>query len=84
MIYSKVGSHQWAMILLSAIIGHSALHWLMERGEIIVKYPLPIFDIVFVIGLMRALIAALVLVFFLWLIVQPINRFLSQTPAQGE
>jgi hypothetical protein len=66
------------MILLSAMIGHSALHWIMERGEILSKFPLPNFDIVFAIGFMRALMLCLALALFLWVLFTPINRFLSR------
>lgn len=78
-IYARLASQGMALILFSALIGHTALHWLMERGEIVMKYPLPVFDLLFLIGMMRTISAGLILVLFLWLVFHPINRFLSQT-----
>ena len=76
--YARLEQQRAGMILLSAVIGHSALHWMMERGEILSKFPLPTFDVVFAISFMRALMLCLALVLFLWVLFTPINRFLSR------
>lgn len=78
LFYARLEQQRAGMILLSAMIGHSALHWLMERGEILSKFPLPNFDIVFAISFMRALMLCLALALFLWVLFTPINRFLSR------
>ncbi|NDB70883.1 MAG: hypothetical protein EB015_23300 [Methylocystaceae bacterium] len=81
LLYARLESQRLGMILLSAIVGHAAIHWMMERGDILSKFPLPNFDVVFAIGFMRALMVGLALALFLWVIFIPINRFLSHGSA---
>jgi hypothetical protein len=49
------------VILLSALVAHIGWHWMTERGEQLAKFPLPTFDAAFLAGVMRALMAALIL-----------------------
>ena len=49
------------IILLSALLGHTAWHWMLERGGALLQFPLPQFDALFLAGLLRALLAGLVL-----------------------
>jgi hypothetical protein len=49
------------VIVLSALVAHTAWHWMIERGEQLAKFPLPTLDAAFLVGAMRALTAALIL-----------------------
>ena len=49
------------VIILSALVAHTGWHWMTERGEQLLKFPLPALDAAFLAGAMRALMAALIL-----------------------
>ena len=49
------------IIILSALVAHTAWHWMIERGEQLAKFPLPELDAAFLASAMRGLMAALVL-----------------------
>ncbi|MEP6779016.1 MAG: HupE/UreJ family protein, partial [Gemmatimonadaceae bacterium] len=51
-------SERATVIVASAIVAHSGWHWMTERLEILSQYHVgwPIFDAVFVLGLLRALL----------------------------
>ena len=49
------------MIILSALIAHTAWHWMIERGEQLAKFPFPRIDAAFLASAMRGLMAVLVL-----------------------
>jgi hypothetical protein len=53
---------EWlGVILLSALVAHTGWHWMIERGEQLVKFPLPVLDAAFIASAMRALMVVLVL-----------------------
>jgi hypothetical protein len=49
------------IIILSALVAHTGWHWMIERGEQLAQFPLPVLDAAFLAGLMRGLMAALLL-----------------------
>jgi len=55
------------IIILSALVAHTAWHWMIERGEALAKFPWPTLDAAFLAGLMRALMAVLILAGGVWL-----------------
>lgn len=64
-------------ILLSALLAHSAWHWMLERGEQFNQYQLqmPIFDSVFFAALMRWGMMAIVIAAVLWGMYEVFRRF---------
>ncbi len=54
-LFSKFVKERIGSILLSALLAHSAWHWMLERGEGLSAYQLqmPLFDYIFFAGLMR-------------------------------
>jgi hypothetical protein len=50
------------IIILSALVVHTGWHWLIERGELLAKFPFPKLDAAFLASTMRGLMAALILV----------------------
>lgn len=54
-------------ILLSLLVGHTAWHWLLERGERLGKFPWPSLDAASLAGAIRWLMALLVLAALAWL-----------------
>jgi hypothetical protein len=65
------------IIILSALVAHTAWHWMIERGEVLAKFPWPTIDAAFLAGLMRALMAALILAGGVWLANGLLRRWLG-------
>jgi hypothetical protein len=65
------------IVILSALVAHTAWHWLLERGEQLGKFPLPTLDAAFLASLMRGGIAMLVLAGGLWLASLALRRWLE-------
>ena len=61
-------------LLLSLLVGHTAWHWMVERGERLAKFPWPAFDPGAIASLIRWLMAALVLAGLGWLAAEAIRR----------
>jgi len=68
-------------ILLSALVAHSAWHWMLERGDQLRQFPLqmPIFDAQFFAGLMRWGMLMIVAAGALWAMVEIFKRFSLST-----
>jgi hypothetical protein len=49
------------IIILSALVAHTAWHWMIERGEQLLQFPFPSLDSAFLASVMRGLMAALIL-----------------------
>lgn len=64
-------------ILLSALIAHSAWHWMLERGEQLQQFQLqmPLIDSIFFAGLMRWGMLILVSAGIAWAMYELFNRF---------
>jgi hypothetical protein len=75
------------VIMFSALVAHTAWHWMIERGEALAKFPFPTIDAAFLASAMRGLMAALVLGGGLWLASGLLRRWISDAadgaPAKG-
>jgi len=56
------------IIILSALVVHTAWHWMLERGELLSRFPFPTLDAAFFASLMRGLLAALILAAAVWMV----------------
>jgi hypothetical protein len=61
LLFKYVLPERLGIIILSALIAHTAWHWMIERGEQLAKFPFPKIDAAFLASAMRGLIAVLVL-----------------------
>jgi HupE / UreJ protein len=61
-------------IILSALVAHTAWHWMIERGEILWRFPRPVIDGAFFVDAMRWLMALLILAGAIWLINGALRR----------
>ena len=61
-------------IVLSALVAHTAWHWMIERGEILWRFPRPVIDAAFVMEAMRWLMALLILAGAVWLVNGALRR----------
>lgn len=64
------------VIVLSALVGHTAWHWMLERGADLRKFALPAMDAASAASAMRWAIAAIVLAMLVW----AVNRWLRLDP----
>ena len=69
-------------MLLSALVGHSAWHWMTERGAQLSQYQFqwPAFDIAPLAGAVRGLMLLLVLATALWVLSGIFGRFTQDDP----
>jgi len=67
-------------IVLSALIAHTAWHWMMARWDTFAAYDvtLPALDAAFAVTVMRWLMLALIAVFVVWLVRRPFERWAAR------
>jgi hypothetical protein len=68
------------MIILSLIVGHTAWHWMLERGERLAKFPLPVLDASSAAAGIRWLMALLIVAGLGWLAAGAVQRYLKRSP----
>lgn len=74
-------------IILSALVAHTAWHWMIERAERLRQFPWPALDAAFLAAAMRWTMLILVLGFAIWLINAALRRsgwLTSSGRASGE
>lgn len=64
-------------ILISALLAHSAWHWMLERGEVVNQFTLqmPVIDSLFFAGLMRWAMMLIIIGVALWAMYELFRRF---------
>jgi len=67
------------IIILSALVAHTGWHWMQERGEQLLKFPLPVMDAAAWASLLRWLLAALVLGAAMWFARRHLRRWLERS-----
>ena len=72
-------------IILSAIVAHTAWHWMIERGEVLAKFRFqwPVFDAAFVASLLHWLMAIVALAGLVWL-VSVVGRWRASRNAEAK
>jgi len=66
LLFRFVVAERMGTVILSAIVAHTAWHWLIERGEQLSRVPWPAMDAVFLLGLVRWAIALVGLAGAVW------------------
>jgi hypothetical protein len=61
LLFAGVQSDRVGVIVLSVLIGHVAWHWMADYAGMVAMYPAPAVDATFLAGLLRALLAALII-----------------------
>jgi hypothetical protein len=77
LLFKYVVEERIGVIVLSALVAHTAWHWMIERGEELKKFPFPRLDAAFFVSLMRGLMAALVLTALVWLASGLVRRLMQ-------
>ena len=67
-LFRLVIPERLGIIVLSALVAHTAWHWMLDRGSELAKFPLPTLDAAFLASLMRGALAALILAAGVWLV----------------
>jgi hypothetical protein len=67
LLFRYVVPERIGIIILSALVAHTAWHWMLERGEQLARFPLPTLDAAFLASLMRGLMAVLILAAAVWI-----------------
>lgn len=76
LLFRHVVDERIGGIILSALVAHTAWHWMLERGGELAKFPWPKLDALFLAGLMRGFMAVLVLGAAVWLVSGSVRRWL--------
>jgi hypothetical protein len=87
LLFKYVVAERMGTILLSALVAHTAWHWMLERGAVLRQYEFtwPELDLGFVAGLIRVLMLGLVLGAALWGLYGLYRRLLEpRESAKGE
>jgi len=79
LLYTRVMTERIGTVLLSAIVGHQAWHWMIDRGTVLRQYSFvwPTVDALFVANGMRLLAIVLVLGAAAWAISGRVGRWLT-------
>ncbi len=87
LLFARVVDERVGTILLSAFVAHTAWHWLAERWNVLVQFPVqwPVFDLAFVAALLRWAMLVVLAVLAAWL-VKPLMgpRQTQEVPRRAE
>ncbi|MEX2470289.1 MAG: HupE/UreJ family protein [Pseudohongiellaceae bacterium] len=77
LLFKYVVAERVGAILLSALVAHSAWHWMIDRGGALTQYQfqMPIVDALFFAGLMRWTMMVVVILAALWGMYELFRRF---------
>ena len=77
LLFRFVLPERLGIIILSALVAHTAWHWMLERGADLAKFPFPTLDAAFLASAMRGLMAVLILAGGVWLASGLLRRWLE-------
>src|SRR5262249_8400071 len=76
LLFCHILPERLGIIILSALVAHTAWHWMIDRGGELAKFPAPRLDAAFLASLMRGLMAMLILAAGVWLVSGLMQRWL--------
>jgi hypothetical protein len=79
LLFKYVVPERLGIIILSALVTHTAWHWMIERADQLAKFPFPTLDAAFLASAMRGLMAVLILAALVWVANSMIKRWM-RTP----
>ena len=79
-----VVSVRMGTILISALVAHTAWHWLTERGEQLLQYRFPVMDAAALAVILRWLMALVAIAGLLWLASGLVKRWEGASRPEGE
>ncbi len=84
LLFRYVVDERIGIVILSALVTHTAWHWMVERWDVLARFPFPKLDAEFLVGLMRILMAALVVVSVMWIVNGARRRALARRTLPAE
>jgi hypothetical protein len=82
-MFRFVVAERMGTIILSAIVAHTAWHWLTERGEQLLQFPWPALDAVLLLTVIRVTIGMVALAAVIWIVRLQVRRRAALTRAGG-
>ena len=85
LLFKHVVAERIGTILLSALVAHTAWHWMLDRGAVLRQYEFawPTIDAAFLASAMRALMLVLIVVAAVWGLYGLYRRLLGQRAEAG-
>lgn len=77
LLFRYVVPERLGIIIVSALVVHTAWHWMLERGGQLAKFPFPTLDAAFIASAMRGLLAALILTALVWAANSRLRRWIA-------
>lgn len=84
LLFKYVVPERLGIIILSALVTHTAWHWMIERADQLAKFPFPTLDAAFLASAMRGLMAMLILAALVWLMDGMVKRWTGQGSGDQE
>src|SRR5262249_28384618 len=78
LLFAYVLPERLGIIILSALVAHTAWHWMIERGGDLAKFPMPRLDAALLASAMRGLMAVLILALAVMLVNGLMRRWISE------
>jgi hypothetical protein len=72
------------VIVLSALVAHTAWHWMLERGAELRKFPWPTLDAADAASVMRWLIAAIALAGLVWIVDRALGHWAQRESRRAD
>jgi hypothetical protein len=72
--FRKAKAETMVTLVISLLVGHTAWHWMLERYERLSRFPWPAFDAASLAGLLRWIMALLVLGALAWGVSEAVKR----------
>jgi hypothetical protein len=77
----RVVPERIGIIILSALVAHTAWHWMLDRFADLRKFPFPALDAAAIASLLRWMMAAVAVALVVWLANGPVSRWLTRSVA---
>jgi hypothetical protein len=77
----RVWPERAIVIVLSALVAHTAWHWMVERWEVLRQFPMPAVDAVALASLLRWLMAAMAAALAVWVTDRYVRRWMGAEEA---
>lgn len=73
-LFRSVLAERAGTVILSILVGHTAWHWMLERGERLSRFPWPTLDAASLASAMRWLMALLIIAGLAWVASEAVKR----------
>lgn len=83
LLFRFVLAERMGIIILSALVAHTAWHWMLDRGERLSQFPWPAFDVATLSNAVRWLMLGLVVGGMIWLAYRILRRRKGERLASG-